>query len=238
MKQYVLVTGTGRPMALGFNFVLRYLEQGADVIATVRKPSEGLNELQKQYPDTLHILEMDVGSTSSVKAAYEKAKDMVPCLDTIINNAVTTSPDTNKELEEFNLDDIPAVINVDAVGPLRVVKEFMPLMKKSPIPALIVNISSEAGSIGKCYRSYYLDYGMAKAGMNMSTKTLHNKFKDDPMMNIICVHPGWVRTNPDNHMAPFGSYEQAETLRLLFEAKRGDKTGPIFVTWAGEEYPW
>ena len=39
MKQYVLVTGTGRPMALGFNFVLRYLEQGADVIATVRKPS-------------------------------------------------------------------------------------------------------------------------------------------------------------------------------------------------------
>lgn len=238
MKQYVLVTGTGRPMALGFNFVLRYLEQGADVIATVRKPSEGLNELQKQYPDTLHILEMDVGSTSSVKAAYEKAKDMVPCLDTIINNAVTTSSDTNKELEEFNLDDIPAVINVDAVGPLRVVKEFMPLMKKSPIPALIVNISSEAGSIGKCYRSYYLDYGMAKAGMNMSTKALHNKFKDDPMMNIICVHPGWMHTNEGNAKAPFEPYDHAETMRLMFETKRTDKDGPIFVTWAGEEYPW
>lgn len=238
MKQYVLITGTGRPMALGFNFVLRYLEQGADVIATVRKPSDGLNELQKKYPDMLHVLEMDVGSTPSVMEAYEQAKQMVPYLDTVINNAVITSPDTNKELEDFNLDDIPAVINVDAVGPLRVVKEFMPLLKKSEIPALIVNISSEAGSIVKCYRSYYLDYGMAKAGMNMSTKTLHNKFRDDPKMNIICVHPGWMHTNEGNAKAPFEPYDHAETMRKMFEQKRTDKEGPIFVTWAGEEYPW
>ena len=47
-----------------------------------------------------------------------------------------------------------------------------------------------------------------------------------------------VRTNPGNAKAPFGSYEQAETLRLLFETKRHDKDGPIFVTWEGEAYPW
>ena len=34
MKQNVLVTGTGREMALGFNFVRRYLENGDVVIAT------------------------------------------------------------------------------------------------------------------------------------------------------------------------------------------------------------
>lgn len=33
----VFVTGCGRKMALGFNFVRRYLEQGDNVIATVRK---------------------------------------------------------------------------------------------------------------------------------------------------------------------------------------------------------
>ena len=63
-------------------------------------------------------------------------------------------------------------------------------------------------------------------------------FEFDPQLNIIAVHPGWVRTNEGNAKAPFGSYEQAETLRLLFEAKRHDKTGPIFVTHTGEEYPW
>lgn len=238
MNQYVLVTGTGREMALGFNFVRRYLEQGDHVIATVRKPSEALERLQTQYPDTLHIQIMDIGSTESVNAAAEKVMEYAPCLDLLINNAVTTSPDINKELEDFDLDTVMPALNVATVGPLRVIKAFLPLLKKSQGTALIVNISSEAGSIGACYRTAYIDYGMAKAALNMATKTLHNKFKDDPKMNIIAVHPGWVRTNEGNAKAPFGSYEQAETMRLMFETKRHDKTGPIFVTYAGEEYPW
>ncbi len=238
MKQNVLVTGTGREMALGFNFVRRYLEQGDTVFACVRKPSEALEKLQEQYPAALHILTMDIGSTESVNAAAEKAAQLVPCLDLLINNAVTTSPDTNKELEDFDLDTVMPALDVATVGPLRVIKTFLPLMRKSEGTALIVNISSEAGSIGACYRSTYIDYGMAKAALNMATKSLHNKFKDDPKMNIICVHPGWMRTNPGNAKAPFEPYDHAETMRLLFEEKRHDKEGPVFVTYAGEEYPW
>ena len=238
MKQNVLITGTGREMALGFNFVRRYLEQGDTVFACIRKPSEALERLQKQYPDTLYILTMDIGNTESVNAAAEKAAQLVPCLDLIINNAVTTSPDTNKELEDFDLDTVMPALDVATVGPLRVIKAFLPMLHKSEGTALIVNISSEAGSIGACYRSTYIDYGMAKAALNMATKTLHNKFKDDPKMNIICVHPGWMRTNEGNAKAPFDPYEHAETMRLLFEEKRNDKEGPIFVTYAGEEYPW
>ena len=237
MNQYVLITGTGREMALGFNFVRRYLEQGDHVIATVRKPSEALEKLQTQWPDTLHIQLMDIGSTESVNAAAAAVAEYAPRMDLIINNAVTTSPDTNKELEDFDLDTVMPALNVATVGPLRVIKAFLPLLKKSD-NALIVNISSEAGSIGACYRSTYIDYGMAKAALNMATKTLHNKFKDDPKMNIICVHPGWMRTNEGNAKAPFDPYEHAETMRLLFEEKRNDKEGPIFVTYAGEEYPW
>ncbi len=225
-------------MALGFNFVLRYLEAGNHVIATVRKPSEALECLKARYPDTLTVLTMDVGSTQSVNDAAAAASAVVPCIDLIINNAVTTSPDTNKELEDFNLDDVAHVVDVDAVGALRVLKAFLPLMKKAPDTALVVNISSEAGSIGKCYRSTYIDYGMAKAALNMATMTMHNKFRDDPQVNIICVHPGWMHTNEGNAKAPFEPYDHAETMRLMFETKRHDKTGPVFVTYAGEQYPW
>lgn len=237
MNQYVLVTGTGREMALGFNFVRRYLEQGDHVIATIRKPSEALEKLQTAYPDRLHIQMMDIGSTESVNAAAACVAEYAPCLDLVINNAVTTSPDTNKELEEFDLDTVLPALNVTTVGPLRVIKAFLPLLQKSE-NALIVNISSEAGSIGACYRSYYIDYGMAKAALNMATKTLYNKFKDNPNMNIITVHPGWMRTNPGNAKAPFEPYDHAERMRLMFETKRHDKTGPVFVTYDGEEYPW
>ena len=238
MQQTVLITGTGRPYALGFNLVKRYLENGDLVFASIRRPSEALEELRKQYPDTLRILTMDISSTESVNAAAQETAAMVPALDLIINNAVTASPDTMKELPDFDLDQVAPAVNVGAVGPLRVLKAFLPLLKKIEIGALVVNISSEAGSIGKCYRTFYLDYGTEKAALNMLTMTIHNYFKDDPNLNIICIHPGWIRTNPDNHEAPLDPYEHAGTLRNLFETKRHDKEGPGFITYEGETYPW
>jgi NAD(P)-dependent dehydrogenase (short-subunit alcohol dehydrogenase family) len=238
MSQTVLITGTGRPYALGFNLVRRYLESGNTVFASVRRPSEALEELKKEYAGKLHILMMDISSTESVNAAARETETLADHLDLIINNATTASKDTMKDLPDFDLDQIAPAVNVGAVGPIRVVKAFLPLLKKSTAGALVVNISSEAGSIGKCYRTFYLDYGTEKAALNMLTKTLHNYFKDDPNLNILCVHPGWMRTNPDNHEAPLDPYEHAETLRLLFEARRHDKTGPIFITHTGEAYPW
>ena len=238
MPQTVLITGTGRPYALGFNLVKRYLENGDCVLASVRRPSEALEKLRTEYPDRLHILTMDISSTESVEQAARDAEKLVSSLDLIINNATTASADTMKELPDFDLDLVAPAVNVGAVGPIRVLKAFLPLLKKSETGALVVNISSEAGSIGKCYRTYYLDYGTEKAALNMLTMTMHNYFKDDPGLNIICLHPGWMRTNPGNTEAPLDPYEHAETLRLLFETKRHDKEGPIFITHTGEAYPW
>ena len=238
MPQTVLITGTGRPYALGFNLVKRYLENGDRVFASVRRPSEALETLKEQYPDRLHILTMDISSTESVCAAANEAEKLTDRMDLIINNATTASADTMKELPDFNLDMIAPAVDVGAVGPIRVLKAFLPLLKKSETGALVVNISSEAGSIGKCYRNYYLDYGTEKAALNMLTMTMHNYFRDDPKLNIICLHPGWMRTNPGNNEAPLDPYEHAETLRRLFETKRHDKEGPVFITYTGEPYPW
>ena len=238
MSQNVLITGTGRPYALGFNLVRRYLENGDCVFASVRKPSEALEALKKEYPERLHILTMDISSTDAVNAAAQEAKKITDHLDLIINNATTASADTMKELPDFDLDLIAPAVDVGAVGPIRVLKAFLPMLKKSGIGALVVNISSEAGSIGKCYRNFYLDYGTEKAALNMLTMTMHNYFRDNPNLNIICLHPGWMRTNPGNTEAPPDPYEHAETLRCLFETKRDDKDGPVFITYTGEPYPW
>ena len=236
MQQTVLITGTGRAMGLGFNLVRRYLENGDTVFASVRRASETLEGLQKEYADRLRILNMDISSTESVNVAARETEKLTDRLDLIINNATTASADTNKPLPEFDLDLIAPAVNVGAVGPIRVVKAFLSLLKKSRIGGLIVNISSEAGSIGKCYRDYYLDYGTEKAALNMLTMTLHNWLKDDPDINIFCLHPGWMRTWPGE--APLDPYEHAETLWNLFEAKRRDKDGPVFITYDGKPYPW
>ncbi len=238
MSQTVLITGTGRPCALGFNLVKRYLEAGDRVFASIRRPSEALEALQKEYPEQLYVLTMDIASTGSVNAAAAEAAGRTDHIDLIVNNAATASADTMKELPDFDPDLIAPAVNVGAVGPVRVVRAFLPLLKKSRMGALVVNTSSEAGSIGKCCRTFYLDYGTEKAALNMLTMTLHNYFKDDPGINIICVHPGWIRTSPGSSEAPLDPYEHAETLRLLFETRRHDKEGPVFITHTGEAYPW
>lgn len=103
---------------------------------------------------------------------------------------------------------------------------------------LVVNISSESGSIGACYRTNTFDYSMVKAALNMGTMLLRNAFKDKPNLNIICIHPGWMRTNEGNALAPLIPYDHAETLRLLFESRRTDKNGDVFITYEGVPYPW
>lgn len=239
MAQNVMITGTGRNYALGYNMVLCYLENGDYVIATVRKESQELNQLKQMYGEQLHIVMMDIGSTESVLRAKEMVETVVDHIDLLINNAVTVSADCDKEFFDTNLDYIAHTVDVSAVGPLRVIQAFYPLLAKSMQTALIINISSEAGSIGKCYRTNLIDYGMAKAALNMGTMNLVNVLKDDEKMNIFCVHPGWIRTDgkPDNQ-APLSSYDAAEILRKLFEEKRNDKTGPRFITNEGEEYPF
>lgn len=239
MSQNVMVTGTGRSYALGYNLALRYLENGDTVAATVRKASPELEKLKAQYGDRLIVLEMDISSSDSVNAAAAALAEKLDHLDLIVNNAVTVSPDCDKGFFEANLDYIARTVDVTAVGAMRVIRAFYPMLKKSKGTALIINITSEAGSIGRCYRTNLIDYGMAKAALNMATMNLANTFKDDPQINIFCVHPGWIRTDgrADNP-APLSSYEAAEILRRLFEERREDKAGHRFITNTGEDYPY
>ncbi|MCQ2515834.1 MAG: SDR family NAD(P)-dependent oxidoreductase [Saccharofermentans sp.] len=239
MSRIVMVTGAGKECGLGFNLVLRYLENGDTVIATIRKESQGLNALKDQYKDKLIILTMDIGVTESVRAARKSLEGVVNHIDTVINNAVSVSADCDKEFFDVNLDNIANTVNITGVGALRVVQSFYDLITAGDDVGLVMNITSEAGSISRCYRTNLIEYGMAKAVMNMGTMNLYNAFKDNDKINIFCVHPGWIRTDGDpNNPAPLSSYEAAEILRVMFETKRYDKTGHRFITNEGSEYPF
>lgn len=239
MNQNVMITGAGKKVGLGFNLVLRYLEAGNKVVATIRKESPELEELKKEYGDSLIILMMDIGNTESVENAARELSEQIDHLDLLVNNAVTVSPDCDKGFFDANLDYIARTVDIAAVGPMRVIKAFYGLLKKSEMTSLIMNISSEAGSISKCYRTNMIDYGMAKAALNMATMNLVNTFKDDKKINIFCVHPGWIRTDGrEDNPAPLSSYEAAQILLELFEKRRNDFDGHRFITNEDVDYPF
>ncbi len=235
----VMVTGTGRSYALGYNLALRYLEAGDTVIATVRKASDDIDALKEKYKDKLIVLTMDLLDSYSVCQAANAAAAKIGYIDTLINNAVGVSPDCDKGFFEADLDLIPRTVDIIAVGTMRVIKAFYPLLTKAPGTALIMNISSEAGSIEKCYRTNLIDYGMGKAALNMATMNLYNTFKDERKVNIFAVHPGWIRTDGrEDNPAPLSSYEAAGILKDLFESRREDFTGHRFITNEGTDYPF
>ena len=128
MAKNVMVTGTGRSYALGYNLVLRYLEAGDTVVATVRKSSEDLNRLKDKYGDKLIILTMDLQDTASVNAAAEELGGKIDHLDLLINNAVGVSPDCDKGFFEADLDLISRTVDIIAVGTMRVIKAFYGLL--------------------------------------------------------------------------------------------------------------
>ena len=239
MSQNVMVTGTGRAVGLGYNHALRYLEAGDNVVATVRQRSEELVSMQEQYKDKLTILTMDLGSTESVEMAALTLMKKIDHLDLLINNAVTASRDCDKGFFDADLDLITHTLDIIAVGTMRVVKAFYPLLVKAEGTALIMNISSEAGSIEKCYRTNMIDYGMGKAALNMATMNLYNTFKDERKVNIFAIHPGWIRTDGKaDNPAPLSSYEAAGILKDLFAERREDFTGHRFITNEGVDYPF
>ena len=239
MSDIVMITGTGRSYALGYNLVLRYLEAGDTVIASVRKPSSDLDMLKETYGDKLIVVTMDLLDTDSVNAAASEVAEKVDHIDILINNAVGVSPDVDKGFFEANLDYIAKTVDIIAVGTMRVIKAFYTLLIKSSDTALIINISSEAGSIERCYRTNMIDYGMGKAALNMATMNLYNTFKEEGKVNIFAVHPGWIRTDgKEDNPAPLSSYEAAGILKELFKERRYDFTGHRFITNEGEDYPF
>ena len=235
MNKNVLIAGASR--GLGLCLTRKYLEEGCTVFAGAREEAApGLQELKARYGDLLIPLRMDVSDTRSVINAAAAASDCTDHLDIIINNAGIHSDTSFLELEDTDLDDCLPVYNVNAVGPLRVVKAFLPLLLKGN-SGLAANISSESGSIGTAGRIKEFDYCMSKAALNMGTKLLHNYLKDKGI-RVIAVHPGWMRTDMGGQAATQDPYETACRLTELVEDVREGRNDAVFMDHNGIQFPW
>jgi NAD(P)-dependent dehydrogenase (short-subunit alcohol dehydrogenase family) len=234
MNKRILVTGASR--GLGYFLAKRYLEKGEMVFAGVRSlSSANLTILKDMYPDTFIPIELEVSDTESVIKASQAVLNYTDRIDVVINNAAIHSDSSFEVLENADIDDCVSVYNINSVGPLRVVKAFLSLIRKSD-SAKIINISSESGSIGSCGREKEFDYCMSKAALNMGSKLLSNYLKKDNVL-VLAIQPGWMRTDMGGVNAMLDPYENACKLVDLFE-QTNDLNSPIFIDNDGKELLW
>jgi NAD(P)-dependent dehydrogenase (short-subunit alcohol dehydrogenase family) len=232
MIKNVLITGASR--GLGTTLTELYLSKEYTVFIGVRNAhANTIQVLKDKYKDRLQVLELDVSNDCSVKAAGEKFKNYNTCLDIIINNAAIHSSDT---LEDIDFDKSLEMYNINTLGPLRVIKNFLPYLEKGTTKVL-ANISSEAGSIGSCPRKGEINYCMSKAALNMQSVILQNYLKKDGI-KVLAVHPGWMKTDMGGKNADIEAAESAMGIYNIIEKYKHDLDSPMYLDYKDEKLKW
>ena len=229
--KYILITGAAR--GIGYGLAQAYGEGGYYVVAGVRNSeTENVRRLKATYGERFLAVEMDVSSTPSVIQAAEVVKRTVPYLDIIINNAATHAYDTQETFETCCVDNCLEVFNVNTLGPLRVTQAFFPLLERGT-DKLLVNISSNAASIGDTTREKMLDYCMSKAALNMESRILQNSFHQKGI-KVLALHPGWVRTDSGGPNNPLSPEESAAYIMRTADKYKDILYGPIYIDYTGK----
>lgn len=235
MDQTVFITGADK--GLGRSLVERFLRAGFQVFAGIYSSDASLKETAGQHPGKLTLVPLDVKDLSSVQRAAESVSTAMPALDILINNAAVYPDKPVKPLEEldFSLDHFQQTMDVNAFGPLRVIQQFLPLLEKGQ-RKLIANISSEAGSIGACYRKAEYSYCMSKSALNMGSKILQNALQPRGY-KVLAIQPGWMRTDMGGQEADIHPDEAAEDIfNLLMRPWKTDDE--IYMDRFGNTLPW
>ena len=90
--------------------------------------------------DRLFILPLDLGSNESIENAASAFREHFDHLDVLVNNAGILLDDADLILT-ISGDVLNQSIDTNTIGPLRVTKTFLPLLKESS-DGRVVNVSS------------------------------------------------------------------------------------------------
>ena len=239
MKQTAFVTGADR--GLGFALCAELLKQDWQVFAGQHKPEwPELAGLAGQYPETLHIVALEVRSVESAQDAARAVAQQTDHLEVLINNAGVSSPTTLRPIQEpQDYSEMQRIYDVNALGPLRVTEAFLPLLERGSLRRLCF-ISSEAGSIARSERTAEFGYCMSKAALNMAVKILSNDLSPNGYTFRV-YHPGWIRSymsGVKNMEATFEPEEAAGRAIPILLGQRENEGELVLLDYKGKEWPW
>ncbi|GIX81860.1 hypothetical protein CDAR_115971 [Caerostris darwini] len=155
---------TGCDTGFGNLLAKRLDSKGFHVFATCLFPDrDGALELKESGSKRLHVLHMDVTKDESVKDALEFVKENLGSSElwAIVNNAGIVK---GFSVEFSTMEDFKDCLDVNTLGPVRVSKAFLPLLKQSK--GRIINITSPAGVFPIPFCSPYCTSKYAAVGFN------------------------------------------------------------------------
>ncbi|WP_043661883.1 SDR family oxidoreductase [Nocardia thailandica] len=203
-----LVTGANK--GLGRETARRLAGAGWEVFLTARDGHRGAQVAAELAVGgaRVHFCPLDVTVQESVDAAAEFVRSTAGRLDVLVNNAGVGGRDSHPA--ETRAEDLREVFETNVFGPVRVITAFLPLLRGSADPRIIV-VSSGMGSIATITDPKWKDlvrptlgYPTSKAALNMLT-TLYAQALEGIRVNA--VDPGFTATDLNGHTG-FQTLEQ------------------------------
>lgn len=173
---------TGGASGFGFQFAEKLLHLGNTVIITGRDQAK--LDLAKSKLAGLHTFQSDVSSPEAIEQLYEKVITNFPALNVLINNAGEMR---RLSLHDTSIDltDITREIEINLMGPMRMVQKFLPHLKRQS-NAAIVNVTSGISLIPFPISPIY---GATKSGLRSYTKSLRVQLKNTGVKVFELVAP-------------------------------------------------
>lgn len=165
----ILITGGSN--GIGFELASQLLKLGNTVIITGRDQAR-LDLAKKKLP-AIHTFQSDVSDPQAISVLFENVISAFPQLNVLINNAGIMRK-INLHDKETDLIDISREVETNLNGPIRMVKQFLPHLKKQPYAA-IMNVSSGLAFVPLPISPIYCS---TKAGLHSFTKSLRVQLKN------------------------------------------------------------
>ena len=221
MARTALVTGANR--GIGLALCRRLKERGREVIAVCRKSSPALDALGVRVETGV-----DVTSDEAVAGLARRLEGVA--LDELVCNAGILREDG---LDDRAYDDIRAQLEVNAIGPLRVVAALRRNLGRGGKVALI---TSRMGSIGDNGSGGYYGYRMSKAALNAAGMSLARDLASAGIA-VAILHPGFVRTEMTEGAGNIDAADAAKQLVDRIDALTPETTGTFWHA-NSQVLPW
>jgi len=212
---FALVAGAAG--GLGAALTAALAAQGTTVFAGARQPLT--NPAANIIPVAL-----DLEDPASITSAAAAVQARTPRLDLLINCAGFLNP--MERLGSLDHSRLMRAFAVNAVGPLLLVEALTELLEKSP-RAIVLNISSEAGSLAKQTRGGAYGYRCSKAALNMGSLLLSLDLRERGIL-VAAIHPGHMRTAMGGPKAPLDPADVAEKILALTDRLTPADSGGFF----------
>jgi uncharacterized oxidoreductase len=164
---------------------------GNKVIVTGRDPRK-LDAVIKQFPG-IHVIQSDVSDPKAIALLHQRIAAEYPDLNVLINNAGIMRK-LNLHTIHSHLEDITREIEINLIGSIHMVMQFLPHLKKQN-NATIVNVSS-----GLAFVPYPISpiYSAAKAGLHSFSQSLRIQLKNTNIKVFELAPP--ATDTPLNHV--------------------------------------